>query len=227
MGQITKNLLLALSLVCVIALIVFCIQLIVINRGVEPVGTGSTISGGSQTGSGDAGPASDGEEPPDGNGDIGGEGNIPTPPPTSRPPPTGTRHSIAVTEESRLIIYVREDRFDFEVGELDWWFTYNAGGHATLEIRFEMVTGQGIGAHAESFLNRYSNDTGAEFTGEENIQGSSLMGYHVISRLDSGTYEAWIHLLESSDLALVFVINYETTQQRDALYEALSSIDIE
>jgi len=223
MSNITKNLLLALSLVCVIALIVFCIQLIVINRGVEPLGSGSTISGG-QSGSGASTPAPD-DDDPDGDDDTDGD-NTP-PPATPRPAPTGTRHSIRVTEESRLIIYVREDRFDFEVGELDWWFTYNAGGHATLEIVFEMISGQGIGAHAESFLNRYSDNTGAEFTGEESIQGSPLTGFHVVSRLDSGTYEAWVHMLEGSDLALVFVINYETTAQRDALYEALSSIDLE
>jgi len=227
MSSITKNLLLLLSLVCVIALIVFCIQLIVINRGVEPLGSGSTVSEGSR-GDGGSGSASGGGENQDGdeNPDENDE-STPPPPTTPRPAPTGTRHSIGVTEESRLIIYVREDRFDYEVGELDWWFTYNAGGHATLEIVFEMIMGQGAGAHVETFLNRYSESTGAEFTSEESIQGSPLTGYHAVSRLDSGTYEAWLHILEGSDLALVFVINYETTAQRDALYEALSSMDIE
>ena len=40
-------------------------------------------------------------------------------------------------------------------------------------------------------------------------------------------YEAWIHLLQDSDLALVFVINYENDQQRDALYDLLSTLDME
>ena len=223
MSIITKNLLLALTLVCVIALIVFCIQLIVINRGVEPLNPGGSISGGSSQGSGSG---STGEEPSGGDEDPGDE---PTPPPvtTPRPPPQGTRHSIRVTEENRLIIYIREDRFDYEAGDLDWWFNYNAGGHATLELVFEMIMGQGVGAHAESFLNRYTSSTGAEYTGEESIQGSDIMGYHVISNLGNETYEAWIHLLEGSDLALVFVINYENNTQKEALYEALSSMSIE
>ena len=217
MSNITKNLLLALTLVCVIALVVFCIQLIIINRGVDPIEPGSVISGGSQQGSEGSG---DGEDDP-------GEANTPAPA-TPRPPPQGTRTSIRINPDTnaQLIIYYREELFNFVVGDLDWWFEY-IQGEATLEIAFTMITTGGIIAHTETFLNDYTGGGTAEFTGEESIQGSSLMGYHASARTGTGTYEVWIHNLEGSDLALAFVIYYENEQQRDALYQILSSMDME
>ena len=230
MSNITKNLLMALTLVCVIALIVFCIQLIVQNRGVAPREPGATVSGGAQQEDEGSDQDADSEEPSDGiNGDGSTDdfGSFDTAPPTQRPPPQGTRHSIMVTENSRLIIYAREDLFDFEEGDLDWWFLFTGGGLATLEIAFTQVSPQGAAAHAESFLNDYSGGSASEFTGEELIKGSAVRGYHVTAMAGGEVYEAWIHTLDDSDLALVFVINYTNDAQRDALYEVLSTLDFE
>jgi len=227
MNNITKNLLLALTLVCVIVLVVFCIQLIVINRGVEPIEPGSVISGspppqqGSGTGGEDENDPLDGEDGDDGNDEL----NIP-PPVTTRPPPQGTRTRIGVNANTHLIIYYREELFDYVVGELDWWFEYTQG-EATLEIAFTMISPAGIIAHTEAFLNDYTGTSSAEFTGEEAIQGSSVMGYHASARTGTGTYEVWIHNLEGSDLALAFIIYYENDQQKEALYQLLSSMDLE
>jgi len=227
MSNITKNLLLALTLVCVIALIVFCIQLIVINRGVDPVVPGTTVSGGSQQG--DEDPDSNGEQAngEDGDGSLNVDNATASVVTTPRPPPQGTRESILVSEDNRLIIYVREELFEFVVGDLDWWFIYSGAGEATLEIAFTQISPQGLAAHAETFLNEYSGGTTAEFSGEQSIQGSSISGYHVSARTGGGVYEAWLHALENSDLALAFVIYYENDVQKDALYELLSSMDME
>jgi len=216
MSNITKNLLLALSLICVIALIVFCIQLIVLNRGVEPVTPGTVISGDRQDGSSTPQPGNNGQEPPggpdgnNGNGNNGGDnGNVPVIPDTPRPPPQGRRYSLGITDTSRLILYVSDEQFDFIESDLETWFVYNGGGIATLEILFEMVsTAQGVGTHAITFLNRYSGSTESEFTGEEAIRGSLVTGYHVFVKEGVETYEAWLHMLDDNDLALVFVINY-------------------
>jgi len=218
MSSISKNLLLGFTLVCVIALIVFSIQLIVINSGVTRTNPGS-ISGGQQnSGSGDETP--DGE---DGDGEGGEEPVANTP----RPPPQGTRHQIMVTDNSILIVYARDEMFNFEEGGLNWWFRFSAGGTATLEIEFTMITtAQGAGDHAEAFLNHYSGGTEAAFTGEESIRGSNLRGYHAFARHGGTSYEAWIHSLDGSDIALAFVINYENDQQKEALYEVLSSLDL-
>ena len=231
MNNITKNLLLGLTLVCIIAIIVFCIQLIVINRGVTPVEPGTTISGGTQQPAGETGSDSDegdedasqGEDRDDGSDDE----EAPPLQNTPRPPPSGARRSFPVTSNSRLIVYSNDDLFDFVQGDLDWWFLYIGEGEATLEIAFEMVTTQGIAAHAETFLINYSGSESSQFNGEEIIQGSALRGYHVSANVARGTYEAWLHNLEGSDLALVFVIFYENEMQKNALYEILSSLDIE
>jgi len=218
MSNISKNLLLGLSLVCVIVLIVFSIQLIVINSGVERVNPGS-ISGGSQEGN-------NADETQDNQGENGNNSNEPAAP-TPRPPPQGLRHELIVSENSRLLIYAREEFFSFEEGDLKWWFNFTGGGTAKLEIEFTMITvAQGAAAHAESFLNRYSGGTEATFTGEESIKGSLLRGYHATARHGGTTYEVWLHVFDDSDIALAFALNYENDQQKEALYEVLSTIDL-
>jgi len=219
MSGITKNLLLVLTFVCVITLVIFCIQLIVINRGVDPLDSGSGITGGSEQG--------DEGEPGEGDGDSGeGEqsGAVDTPPPP-RPIPQGTRHQLHVSAENNLIVYAREELFDFYEGEIDWWFTYTGEGTATLEISHLMLLAQSIETIAETFLNNYTGSDESNFTGEESIQGSLIRGYHVHAHHGTGRYEAWIHRLLGTDIALVFVIYYENDQQRDALYEVLSTME--
>jgi len=214
MSGISKNLFLALTLVCVIVLIVFCIQLIVINRGLDPADSGSAISGG---------PGQDGEEDPD-EEDPDGEdvGNLQV---TPRPIPQGTRRELRVTLESNLVIYTDDEIFDFEEDDIGWGFVYTRGGVAALEITHLSLAPQGVAATAEAFLSNYTGGAEAEFNGDELIMGSQVRGYHVTARHDGEVYEAWIHMLLGSDLALAFVISYENDQQRDALYEVLSTLD--
>jgi len=221
MSNIMKNFLLALSLVCVIALIVFCIQLIVINRGVEPADSGAVVSGGSQDdGSEDNGDDPDGEDPgADDFSDILAN--------TPRPPPLGTRHEIGVAENTRLVIYASDELFEFEQGALDWAFNYTGGGTAALNIDFTMISQLGVATHVESFLNTYSGSSTSEFTGEQQILGSPVSGYHASTRVGEDMYEAWVIELDNSDVALVLVINYQNDQQQEALYRVLSSIEME
>ena len=224
MSNISKNLLLALSLVCVIALIVFCIQLIVLNRGVEPRDQGSTISSGSQQGDDDTDPDVDEPDADISSGTGPGAGDTQQPP---RLPPQGTRRSIMVSDNSNLIIYARDELFDYERGDIDWRFVYTGDGNAMLEISFEFITFQGIASHAEAFLNNRTGGSEATLSGEESIKDSLLRGYHVSAQRGSETFEAWLYPLIGNDISLVFVINYSNDQQRDALYEVLSSMDIE
>jgi len=221
MSNITKNLLLGFTLVCVIVLVVFCIQLIVLNRGVDPAEQGLVITGSS--GQDEDSNLEDGDEALDEEDDISSV----SAPATPRPPPQGTRRQFRVSESNMLIVYARDELFDFEERDFDWWFLYTGGGLATLEIKHTMVGLQGIEAHAVAFLNAYSGSTEAEFTGEGAIGGSDLRGHHVITRHGNETYEAWIHILLDSDLALAFIICYENDHQRDALYEVLSTLLME
>jgi len=219
MNNITKNLLLALTLVCVLVLVVFCIQLIVLNRGVDPRDPGATISGGNEQNGADADNEDEDADDGDEDEDTGPDLNTP------RPPPQGRRHSLLVTGNSRLIIHAREDLFEYEERDYDWWFYYIGGG-AALEVTFTSVSAQGISAHAVAVLNTYTGGTDADFSGEEIISGSEIKGYHVSARQDNVMYEAWIHTLIDSDLSLLFVIYYENDTQRDALYEVLSTMHL-
>ena len=217
MSNITRNMLLALTLVCVIALIVFCIQLIVINRGIEPADSGAVISGGSQSNDGDD---ADGDDP---TGDDFSDLFANSP----RPPPLGTRRDLLVSENTRLVIFASEELFEYEEGDLDWFFRYTGEGAAELEIRFMAITQQGVAENAESFLNSYSGSGSAEFTGEQSIHGSPVSGYHVSAMAGGEMYEAWIVDLDNSDVALVLVIKYQNEQQKEALSRVLSSLEME
>ena len=235
MSGLSKNLLLALTLICVIVLIVFCIQLIVINRGLDPQNPGSSVSGGPGQGSGSGQGSGDG--PGDGPGDGTGDGSGDSPgdgsgdgsgtaQATPRPPPQGARHELLVTLNSSLVIYARENLFDFEDSGMDWQFIYTGGGTASLKILDIMPSAQGLAATAENFLNTYTSSTGTTVHGDEFIHGSPLRGYHATLQQNETTYEAWVHKLAGSDLAVVLIINYQNDQQRDALYEVLSTLDI-
>ena len=220
MSNLSKNLLLGLTVICIIAVVVFCIQLIVINSGVDRTQPGS-ISGGSGQNDGENGDGStDGED-----GDDEGSGAAPVT--TPRPSPQGTRYELMIADNSRLIVYARDEYFDFEEGDLKWLFNYIGGGTAGLEIAFTMLTAaQGADAQAEAFLNRYAGSAGAEFTREEVIHDSGVYGYHAFLYSDNENFEVWIHNLVGSDIALAFIIKYENNQQKEALYEVLSTLDI-
>jgi len=220
MKNIGKNLLLALSLVCAIAVIVFIVQLIVLNVGVDPRETGQVISGGAQQDSEENGDSENGdndEEYPNG---------IDTTVQAQRPPPQGERYQFLVAEGTRVVVYARENLFEYEDNDLNWRFAYTGGGDAALEISHISVSVQTAAADAMVFLNQLSGSSDSELIGVQSIQGSPLVGYYVSVRHGGRMYEAWLHDLVNSDLWLVFVINYENDTQRDALHEVLSTLDI-
>jgi len=227
MGNLTKNLLLALTLVCIIALIVFCVQLIVLNRGVERRGPGVTISDNSPQEEEEPDPDSETntEETPDAEGGNAGDEPVQT---TPRPPPQGTRREllVVVDTDTKLIIYAKEELFEFIENETNWEFQYSGAGDASLEIGFMFVAGRDLAADAATYLDNYTDGAESVFGGEQSIQGSALRGYYVSAQQGSKTFEAWIHALPDSDLALVFVIDYTNDQQRDALHEVLSSMEL-
>jgi len=238
MNNLLKNSLLALTLVCVVALIVFCIQLIIINRDVDRVTPGTVITT----------PDEDGENIENGeemNDDDTQNNEAAITFPGVAPQHMGERHEILITPNSHLVLYAHDDQFVFEDGELDWAFRYidanlgNIGDYtnddtdnfafgrtAALEITFKFITVQGIETHAVDFLNQYSGSQASVFNGMTSIMGTRLMGYHVTTSHLGRTYEAWIHTLLDSDVSLVFVLNYENDMQREALYQVLRTADI-
>lgn len=242
MSNLSKNLLLALTLVCVIALVVFFIQLIVINAGVEPDVPPFIVSnvqdedneydsGYPENAALDDNVSLDNNEPND--TDLA----ITTPPydspadppdepePELEPPPPGTRHNLVVAENSTLAIYARDDLFFFSEGAFNWGFVYTGDGAASFEISLLIPAEQGLDMNLARFLYSYADGLPVELTDETNIRSSALSGYH--SRTQPGeavSYEAWIHDLEGSEFALVFVISYTSDSERDLLYAMIDSM---
>jgi len=242
MSNTYKNLLLALTFVCVIGLVVFFIMLIVINAGVEPEQPTITVINGSDgltaddadndgesgTISGDFG--SDDFPFGGGLGDAGlGDGIVldgEEPYPEQEPAAVlGTRHNLVVAEDTTLVIY-SNDLVEFQSGAFDWAFYYTGNqdaGPATLDINVTIRSEQGLETDVISFLQSHTGFT-VEFQGETQIAGSGLLGYHAITYIESGAYEAWVFDLDNSEFVLVFVINYNSESQRDVLYAILTSM---
>jgi len=223
MSPLLKNSLLAFALICVIALVVFCIQLIIINIGEERVTQGEIIV---------VEPERDEEHLNDNDiddieDDHSDEENAFGFEDFWRPPQIGERYVIQVTPNSQLVVYAQDVLFEFEDRDIDWAFNYMLGGTAALEIMFKLVTVQGVESQSVAFLNEYSGSQASTFNGEVAITGTRLMGYHTSVNHLARTYEAWIINLLDSELSLVIIVHYETDAQRDALYQLLGTIDIE
>ncbi|MCL2221871.1 MAG: hypothetical protein FWC20_02305 [Oscillospiraceae bacterium] len=211
MGTLPKNLLLALTLVCVIALVAFFIQLIVINTGVDPDEPPTTISG-----------------TQDEDDLVSGEPDS-TETPTPFGPPielVGTRRELSVYGNRNLIIYAEDGRFDFSESESTWRFEFTGLGTASLEINLMIISEQGLEADAFSFLRSYTGGLDVEAGGEVQIQNSAMRGYYVTAHSEQMIYEAWFYDLQTDNRALAFVIYYGIELQRDALFRVLGSMSI-
>jgi len=235
MSKISKNLLLALTLVCVIVLIIFCVELIVLNRNVDPAERGSTASekpsaeeedpDGDPTGEEQSGDT-DGTGESGASGENGTNGSGDDAQRSPRPTPVGKRYELPMPHNMKLELYAKDELFDYIENDLDWWFVYSGGGIASLEISFTVTSPHGIAADAETYLNNYTEGDNSTGGGEEQIKGSPLRGYYVSAERDGEMYEAWLHSLPASEFAIVFVISYRDDQQKNALYEVLDSLDI-
>jgi len=226
MSPLVKNLLLALAVICVIALIVFCIQLIIVNIGEERVIHGEIRVVGAEQDEESIDNDSDDNDDTDINEHVSNEENVSAFEDFWRPPQVGDRFVIQITQNSQLVVYAQDLIFEFEDREFDWAFEYIGGGTAALEVMFKLVTVQGIESQSIAFINEYSGSMSSTFNGEVEITGTRLSGYHTSVSHLGRMYEVWIVNLLDSELSLVLLIHYENDIQRNALYQLLSTIDI-
>jgi len=230
----TKRVIFVFTALCGIFLIIFCVELIRINRDVSDAGAGSSISGGAQNG-GAAGSESEtngaGSSDTTGSGDgPGGNGDTR---PNGRPRPTltGTRWDRPITGDMTLIYYIDGDVFEHtgsEIADILDAFSLRDDMAVSIQIRFVALP-LGLSELAETFLSASFGIGDSIVVGEDYIGLSPLRGILTSGVSDGINFEAWIYQFTEEDyrdLGLAFIISYRTESQRGALYGVLDSLDI-
>ena len=224
MSKTAKNSLLIITLVCVIALIVFSLQLILLNRNRdESDDEGASISSGDSFTSEDVPEQS--SPPTDDNGSIADNGdNLPIEPPATT---KGTQYNMQVADNMSLVWYIDDEMFESMETNSGVIFTYLDEGNASIEICLTYIP-YGADASAETFLEGYLGDNESNIGGYGPIRQSPLSGVFVSGVNDGETFEAWIYTIEDDegDMGIAFVIRYRNDEQKNALHDVLNTIDI-
>jgi len=228
MNKILKNIIMIFTLLCVIFVIVFCVELFLLNRDSEDTSKPALSNNDAEDSSDD--PL--GEDDPFGFDDLfsdpGDSGNLTGP--GAAPPINATRQSFLLSQDAELIFYVDMELFGIEELGSGWYFPYLADGNAGLEVNFTFIQPQaGIAALADNFLYNYLDGEETIIQGEQAIGRSPVRGVFVTGENAGETYSAWLRSLSdfgSETLALVVRINYETDAQRDIIYSILDTMYI-
>jgi hypothetical protein len=160
-SKFIRNLILAFSLLCAIVLVVFCIQLIVLNWGRDNREIGSSISISSpdasteETGKPeptDTEPSGEPESPED--TDQSGDEVSPD---DQVPSSEGDPYELLLPDNVHtLTLSANKELYDYSEGEDVWFFTYKGGGEAKLEIGVALITPpNSVAVFSKGFLENY------------------------------------------------------------------------
>ena len=225
MNSLLKKIVVLFTIIAVLVLIVFAIQLFVLNRNSDdepenpspptdtlPSGTPDGTATGDPTGTpddDDPAASGDGEETPE--------------------VPTGTRYDMAMPDGSVLILFADDALFSRTLTEESDIYTYLGGGTASLEIKLVTIFDDAAG-FAAGFLNEYIDYTGGEHSsdGMSLIGKSDITGRSVSASKDGETYEAWIIEFDGDDAGIGFavIVNYRDDAQKAALYRILDTLEL-
>jgi hypothetical protein len=221
-----KNLLLAFTLVCIIVLIVFSIELIVVNRK-----TGDNKTNGPSV----SGNASDGTEKPTdkppADGGSTATGNNPNQSTGPSTPPTGKPYTMRISSRDMIALHAEEELFEYAQMSDRYVFTYTDGETAMLEVRPIHIP-LGAAKRAETILDSYLGGNEPQLGGAGPIKDSSLSGEYVSGVKDGETSEAWIYTMQDDpdndfiDMGVAFIISYSNNEQKNALYDVLDTLTL-
>jgi len=237
MSKIVKNLLIGFTCACAIVLVVFVVEMILLNRdageggatvesrsGEEQTGTESPSGAQRENGTGRNGDENinvtgdDGDSDRDGN--AGQSGGI-------RPPPTGKRYELPMPDGMNLVLHAEEELFEHFEGNNEDYFMYLGEDTVYIEIRFVHMT-QGVRPFSERFLDEFVGSGGTTVSGNRQIRQSPLEGTYVSGENNGATYEAWIHSPisdEDSNMGIAIIITYSNNEQRNAIYTVLDTME--
>ncbi|MCL2125006.1 MAG: hypothetical protein FWH33_03325 [Oscillospiraceae bacterium] len=231
MSKTTKNVLIVITLVCIFVFAVFCIELIVLNRGrnkeeatVESPKTSSPITGTQRPDNTSSVPLDDTTPP----SDTDETEDSPAESPIDR---SGKRYLLPYTPNEMLVVYADEDIFEYEEINDGDIFTYIDGGSTSLEICFVSLP---LGAEqcATETIDAYLDGNEAFIGGEGPIKRSSLNGVFITGVNDGETFEVWVHRIPDddddafNDIGMAFIIRYKDNEQKNALYALLDTLEL-
>ena len=227
MSKTMKNLLRGFTLICIIVLVVFSVELLILNR---------EASGGEETA-----PPTENNTPTGTKKPVGTQpsstltsnnpspGESESPQPSAPPAPKGKRYELqvlAAAEKEKLVVYAEEEKFEYSMGDYGYEFKYKGDEKARLEIT-PLVMPRGAAKEAESVLDGYLDGGESNVGVPGKIRRSSLNGVFVSGLKGGVTYEAWLYGKdENSTEGILFVIQYENDAQKNALHAILDSLDI-
>ena len=221
MSNSLKSFIMFFTLLCVFVLIIFSVELVMLNRkaggddGSAPRQSGSTPSGNAD------GP----ESPPANTDDIAGSAPTGDPSPLPPPPPSGKRYELPMPDDVTLVLYAEEDIFEHEVLSYSDMFTYKGAGDASLEVCLAYMK-PSAEVNAVKLLNGYT-DNEAAVEGLVAVGRSSIKGVHVSAIDGEYTYDAWICFIldnDQSEFGVSFALIYQNKEQKDALYSILDTM---
>ena len=224
MSKTIKNVLLGFTLLCVIILIIFTVELIVINRnsdsgGERMLASDANTPAGTAIGTDETDKTT--ELPTKSNSASNQNENIPK---ASDTQSAGKRYELLYSITESLVLYASEELFKYEdVNGLVKVLTYTDGGDASLRISFESMP-LGIEKCAESLLDNYLGGNESHVGDSGQILHSSLSGIPVSGVNDGETYEAWVNGITDNDIGMAFIIRYRSDEQKNALYTVLDTL---
>ena len=226
MNKIVKNLVLAFTIICALVLVVFCIELIIINSGSDNLEEETVLSNGDPDGDAPEEQEIPNDVPPGSEG-LPSDGNQQGEPNTQ---PKGKEFELEMlVEEMVLALLADEEMFEYAEVETGWEFRYTGAGNALLRINLDYIPPQGARSIAQALLDPYVEDIEPTIGGVRQIRGSSLRGIYVAAEKDGETFEAWLHGPLGSGVsghAVAFIINYQNDTQKDALSAILDTLDM-
>lgn len=222
MNKVSKILIMFFTVVCFILLVVFCVELILQNRGVERgvMQAPAAIEDDPE------------DEPPDHNDNDEYEPSEELPPEEEIPEPIFDRFDIPMPgEEYVLGMYVDINRFGHNTSGVRDWFVYSGGGVAFLDIQMIQIP-EASENYAVEFLENQFDVQGVPDEGYTYMADSGLSGMYAIAIVgiaeeEELRYETWILAIPNTpNFGVAITIRYQDFEQYSALNAILDTMEL-
>ena len=220
MTKLGRNLLIAFTIVCMFAVVVFTIELLVINNGNEGGMEQNPYASGNQSPGASSGQGSSGNGQPDPNS-SGGQGSSidPNSPGDDQHEFILKTYSVPISTSAEIVMTIEEDPENPYFNYVDMSMAsedivgilkYRGNATASLEFRYVQLT-QGAGAFAATLLEEEFGIEDSVIIGSGPIRDSELTGFAVSGELGNVAYEAWIHSfvnIGNNDAGIAIIMSY-------------------